>query len=433
MKKRKNSRNIFILIAAVTILVSACASGDMAADDTVTDGINIGNEDTVIFDDKNDADILDAVTENINAEEEGSGERDSGETENAKFIYKMDEDFIVNYHEVFLENRIFLDLRTTIREPYDVPDCISREEDLIEGFCEGFPEELQRFLIYENDSIDAVSSEERDIRQSYAADCEEVHDYDISDLPLDQLGETTGNYGMDAVDIDADGEDEYIFYRFIEGTAGASYSQIIVMEHDGESGWHVIGYGTAPYKGAAAYVFDYEGTKYIMNVNLLACWNDGYDGAAFDDDEKPWNVMAVNRELTGYTVNEIYSREGDDTDYLAGVDLEDPENNAERDYSMIRSYVATAWDCGDWSMRRVCDWEEEYGGKTYLYVASNFNYMGWPQYDLLLTIFEEGENSMEAVGVYYFAAHYHLTLEREECGVDGAWNIMEGDKDLTGE
>lgn len=74
------------------------------------------------------------------------------------------------------------------------------------------------------------------------------------------------------------------------------------------------------------------------------------------------------------------------------------------------------------SLEHVYDWEREYDGKTYLYVLSDFSHMGgWPC-DLLLTVFEEGEVCMEAVKIYYFAAHYRLSLENVEYDTD--WGNM---------
>ena len=398
MKKSKISRNIFIFIAIVTILVSACTL-------------------------KNAADSLEIVEDSTIGEEKESGGSAAGETVNTEFKYHMDGDFIANYNEVFTENKIFLDLRETIHEPFDVPDCVVREEDIIGEFCEGFPEELQQLLVYENDSIEGRPQEGDDIRQLYKVDYERITDYETSDLPLDSLdslGVDIVNGSLAPVDFDSDGEDEYINFSHVYGVGAVGYMRVIVLDYD-EYGWNIIGHGTAPYAAAVAYLLEYEGTKYILFGKLLVCWNDEYDGGTSDDSEKPWNVMAANRELAGYTLNEIYSREGDNTDYLTGIDLENPRNNAEREYLSEEAYSLIAWDCGDWLMRLDCDWEMEYDGKAYLYVVSNFNYMGWPQYDLLLTVFEEGEDCMEAVKVYYLAAHYRLSLDNEECGVDGSW------------
>lgn len=415
MKKREKTRNLFIFIAIVTIFVSACTYEDAAVDDPDI------NEEAAMGDIENAADPIEIAEDSTIEEGEESRESAAEETANTEFRYRMDGNFIVNYNEVFAENKIFLDLRTTIHEPFDVPDCVVREEDIVGEFCEGFPEKLQQLLIYFNDSIDSIPPEGAAIWQSYAADYEKITDYEISGLPLEQFGSSVG-WGdkLIAVDIDSDGEDEYIDYRYVKDAGDVVYCQMIVLEYDDDCGWNIIGYGTAPYAAAVSGILDYEGTKYILLGKLLVCWNDGYDGTISDDSERPWNVMAANRELAGYTLNEIYSREGDDTDYLAGIDLENPRNNAEREYSE-RTYSYTAWDCGDWIMRRDFDWEREYDGKTYLYVASNFNSMSWPQYDLLITVFEEGEGCMEAVKVYYFAAHYRLSLDHEECGADGSW------------
>lgn len=421
MKIRKKTRNIVTVIAIAAILVFGCTSEDMAAD-------NPGEkkENAVIVDAENVADLLEAAGDSTIGEGDESGGSAAGGTENTEFMYDMDGNFIVNYNEVFAENEIFGDQHPVLDVPLEVPDCIIREEDIVGEFCEGFPEVLQQYLIFNNDSIHSISPEEAAILRSYNADYEKISYDGSSGLPIDQLldqleqlGVDTGWSCLEAVDIDSDGEDEYIFFGGVIGVGDVYYRQVTVLEYDDEYGWNIIGHGTAPYSAAFACILDYEGTKYILLGKLLVCWNDEYDGTT-SDDEKPWNVMAANRELAGYTLNEIYSREGDHTDYLTGIDLENPRNNAERDY-LEGAYYLTAWDCGEWIMRLNCDWEREFDGKTYLYVASDFRSGSWPQYDLLITVFEEGEDCMEAVKVYYFAAHYRLSLDIEECDIDGSW------------
>lgn len=409
MKRKKKIRYIFFLAVIAVILVPGCVSEEKEGAVIGDEGITVDTPETTDY-------ISDK-------EGEESG---TGETENEQFIYKMNESFIVNYNEVFEKNEVFL-------KPYDpmyetqleMPDCIIREEDIVGEFCEGFPGELQQLLVYFNDSIYNALPEESDMLRTYWADSEsEITDFTPADLPMDvDPPYNVTNYRPRPVDIDSDGEEEYIQDRLFDG-----YLQTTVLEYDDECGLYIIGQGTLRDMGAKywqSFVMDYEGTKYILLENLLVCQNETYDGETTGDLGKTWNVMAVNRELAGYTLNEIYSGEGEDIDYLAGLDLENLENNVEH-YSSSEGAGAyidlKAWDCGDWWMFWVCDWEREYNGKTYLYVVSDFSHMGgWPC-DLLLTVFEEGEDCMEAVKVYYFAAHYRLSLDHVEYDTD--WGDM---------
>lgn len=411
MKRKMKIRNKLIFVVIAAVLVSGCVSGE--------------EESAVTEDAGNVAGTIETVEDNPAGEEAESVETSLEETENAQFIYEMNENFIVNFNEVFEENEVFLKPYDPIYETYlEMPECIIREEDIVGEFCEGFPAELQQLLVYHNGSIYNELPEESDLLLTYRVYPEYIPDYNPADLPLAvDPSDDVSNMGLSTVDIDSDGEEEYIHER----TVGRCW-QTTVLEYDDEHGWNIIGQGTIPYmiaRYANSIILDYEGKKYIMLGNVLVCQNEAYDEETSGDEEKPWNVMAVNRELAGYTLNEIYSGEGEDVDYLAELDLENLESSMER-YSFSDGSGAYCrlgvWDCGDWWMERVYDWEREYDGKTYLYVVSGFARMGgWP-HDLVLTIFEEGEGCMETVKIYYFAAHYQLSLENVEYDTD--WGDM---------
>lgn len=421
MKRKKKIKKIFIPVIIAAVLVPGCAAGE--------------EEDAVTGVSGNVAQTFETAEDGLTKEGEESA---AEEKENSQFIYEMNEDFIVNFDEVFEKNEVFLKPYDPIYETQlEMPECILREEDIVGEFCEGFPDELQQLLVYNNDSI-FNSLEENDLRRTYRVDIESIPDYDPAELPMTvDPPDDVCNRGLYAVDIDSDGVAEYVQERDLsdrhfEGYTGTAraYDQTTVLEYDDEQGWNIIGQGTVPSmigSFANLFVLDYEGTKYILLGNLLVCWNGAYDEENSGEEEKPWNVMAVNRELAGYTLNEIYSGEGEDTDYLAGLDLENLENNVERYSSSVGPapyYGSVVWSCGDWDlMENVYDWEREYDGKTYLYVVSDFSHMGgWPWYDYILTVFEEGEGCMEAVKVYYFAAHYRLSLENVEYDKD--WGDM---------
>ncbi|MGN0495865.1 MAG: hypothetical protein ACI4GW_06535 [Lachnospiraceae bacterium] len=82
---------IFVVIAAV--LVSGYVSGE--------------EESAVTEDAGNAADTLETVEDNPAGEEAESVETSLEETENAQFIYEMNENFIGNFNDVFSENEVF--------------------------------------------------------------------------------------------------------------------------------------------------------------------------------------------------------------------------------------------------------------------------------------------------------------------------------------
>lgn len=399
-RKRKFCVKYFIIFI-LAFLLFGCASNDSINDSIndipMVDGINIEDEEADILNTDN---VVDTAESDIIGERGSSGEIIA---ENTEFEYSMSEGFIVNFNEAFMENEIFSVLK--------VPDDIVGEEDIVGEFCEGFPEELQQLLLNNYDS----KTEGDDEWKSYLLqDYEIITDDGASNISFDELESDIGdNYNsLRVVDIDSDGENEYVSIKDV-GTAHLTQVDVIKYYDDR---WHVIANGTAYSNGAAVGILEYEGDKYILMENVLVCWNSEYDSANTDDIE--WNAMAVNRKVVGYTPNELYSRGEDSIDYLAGVDLENLKNNAER-YPIGGSFSGYL---GTWFMVAEYDWEAEYNGKTYLYVISNFSNMGgFPQDDYLLTIFEEGDGSMEAVKVYYLKGYYCLTFEDNQCGPYGLW------------
>ncbi|MGN0495866.1 MAG: hypothetical protein ACI4GW_06540 [Lachnospiraceae bacterium] len=157
----------------------------------------------------------------------------------------------------------------------EMPECIIREEDIVGEFCEGVPVELQQLLVYHNGSIYNELPEESDLLLTYRVYPEYIPDYDPADLPL-AVGpsDDVSNMGLSTVDIDSNGEEEYMHER----TVGRCW-QTTVLEYDDEYGWNIIGQGTISYmiaRYANSIILDYEGKKYIMLGNVLVCQNEAY-------------------------------------------------------------------------------------------------------------------------------------------------------------
>lgn len=403
MRRIKRFQNKCFMIVILAFLLFGCTFDKQMTDDSATGGINIKNEEDEILSEKNDIDSLERAEEHINEEEKEGEENAADETDNVEFEYRINDDFVLNYNKVFVENEVFT--------KYTLPDNIVAGEDIVDEYCDGFPEELQQILLYCNDS----KSEGDDAWQAYLADCEKIVNEGTSEIFFEELENDVGDSynSLYAIDIDSDGEDEYIS---IKSVGNAYVTQLDVIKYYNDK-WHVIAHGTSYSIGAAVGILEYEGNKYILVEDTLACWNDEYDSA--EPDAKKWNVMAVNREAAGYTPNELYSREEDSIDYFTGMDLENIEKNAVGTMGFGR-----VWECGNWRMLSVCDWEQEYDGKIYLYVVSNFFYMDtFPQDDYLLTIFEESDGCMEVVKVYYLQAQYSLVFEDNQYGPCGSWSM----------
>lgn len=395
-KEKKGDRmNRWILAVGMIIVLSGC--GTEVADDmdgAAEGAMTVSGEDSIGGETVSGDDILEteeaAVGEvTTDQEEEGYVTSDS-QNHSWKPFWEDSEQY----------SEVFADLP---RAGYAVP-----REVAVGDYDERFPEELQQLLVYRYDNI----KEGDDAWEVYQADYEEI--IEGTELYTELYNETTVQNELTAngahiislwaVDIDSDGEDEYIS-KTERGTGGFLDLDVI----DCDNGWYITAGGYSRDVTGVESVLEYEGTYYLLMGSMLACYNDS-----------GWMQVGINREITGYTPNEVYSRDGDDIDYLSAVDLEVLSSNGTGERLNFNF-----WNVGGPVYEAVYVWECEYDGKMYQYAISyEYSRKWYPWHnDAVLTIFEEKEDgSIEAAKVYYLACNYYLYFD-ENTGVSGSWNV----------
>lgn len=387
--------NRWILAAGMIILLSGCGTEVADGPDGATeDMMTVSGEDSIGEETVSGDDISET-------EEAAAGEvtADQGEEQ---------ENYVTSYSQYnrckpFWEDdeqyeEVFADLP---RYDFEVP-----REVIVGDYDERFPEELQQLLVYRYDNI----QEGDDAWEAYQADYEKIAEgtelyNEIEELYNEDLSYCGGSIrSLSAIDIDSDGEDEYLL---ISAQGTGFIRDLEVLDYD--NGWYVTAGGYCRDVTGVMDVLEYEGTYYLLVGSVLACYNDS-----------GWMQVGIEREITGYTPVEVYSRDGDDRDYLSAVDLEDLSRNC-------TDKESHSWNAGGIPYQTQYIWECEYDGKMYQYAVSNEYCNKWYPWcvDKVLTIFEEKEDgSIEAVKVYYLASNYYLHFEEGSgtIGLTGRWN-----------
>ncbi len=294
-------------------------------------------------------------------------------------------------------------------------------EITVDDYNEKFPIELQKLLIDCNDDIEGDMDWGR-----YAADYEIItpEDAENKNIPYDEILAVAREWGtytdgslLFAVDVDADGDDEYI----ASGSVGIGWqSQTLIIKYI-ESEWVVIGGQCGPEDTSRHYILDYDGRYYLLLGNVLAYWNDEvespvlsywkHDGVLGYDD--CWNELEIQKTIISYTPYEIYTNVQDNTiDYLTDIDLETLKCNDAEEVG-IEDYC--------WYFDDIClDIEDiwlSYGEEQHLYVIAHVS-LGKndkSENDRILMILDQTEgDKWEFAKVYYLAANYNLQLRMRE-------------------
>ncbi|MDE6712799.1 MAG: hypothetical protein K2K20_03605 [Lachnospiraceae bacterium] len=389
--------NRWFLAVGMIILLSGCGTG--AADDpdgATEDMMTVSGEDSIGGETVSGDDI--SETEEAAVGEVSTDQGDEEESYvTSDFRYTSCKPFWEDseqYSEVFADLPLY---------SFEVP-----REVIVGDYDERFPEELQQLLVYRYDNI----KEGDDAWEAYQADYEEIAEgterytelYDEI-VELEELSYYGGIIvSLWAVDIDSDGEDECIS-RTAYGTGVIIDMDVI----DYDNGWYITAGGDCRDVTGVESVLEYEGTYYLLLDSVLVCYNDS-----------DWMQVGINREITGYTPHEVYSRDGDDMDYLSAVDLEVLSRNGTGERLNLNY-----WNVGGPVYDAEYVWECEYDGKMYQYAISYEHSMKWYPWcdDAVLTIFEEKEDgSIEAVKVYYLASNYYLFFD-EKSGATGSWHV----------
>lgn len=291
-------------------------------------------------------------------------------------------------------------------------------EITVGDYNEKFPVELQELLIDCNDDIEGDIDWGR-----YAADYEMItlEEAENRNLPYDEIlavakewGSYTDGSSLAAIDVDADGDDEYI----ASGSVGIGWQRQTLIIKYIESEWVVIGGQCGPEDTSGHYILDYDGRYYLLFGNVLSYWNDEverpdlsywkHDGVLGYDD--CWNELEIQKTIISYTPYEIYTNAQDDTiDYLTGIDLEtlkcnDAEDGAIEDY---------CWYFDDICLDIENSWRLSYGKEQYLYVIAHVSLGRNDKSEndrILMTLHQTEGNMWEIAKVYYLAANYDLQL-----------------------
>lgn len=301
---------------------------------------------------------------------------------------------------------------------FGIPDDFSREIT-VGNYSNKYPVVLQDILLYYNDD----NPGEDDDWQKYEANCREVTKDDIGDSLYTELVETLneayapGNVASSfhALDIDKDGDDEYVLYTV---ESYWNHALFILKCVDGQ--WVVINGGGDNRRPAR--ILNYENNYYFLLGSRLAYWNDEAEipGLSYWNNEdvvlgqdECWNELSLRRHVTGYTPYEIYSNAPDSSiDFLEAVDLETLTVNhaEEKDFDgVIQTYGNSAH-----SFRFFGGWQISYEGVNYLY-ATGYIYNQQDKLGesdrALFVMLENEDGSCEVVKVYYMGANYDLQFE----------------------
>lgn len=378
------------LLIAIVILLSGCAGNDSM--DNAGTGTGTENEET------------DTEGEEIST----SSETPVSEKRYAEKWYRSYN--IINYNESIYA--------------FDIPDRISREI-VVSGYNELFPSDLQDVLLYLNDDI---PDEDKDNAwREYKADCE----CETISLEIEYYGSYENEPAL-AVDIDADGEKEYIFSVDDGGTA--HYIRTIVAKSiDGE--WLAIG-GLTSGNSSVRALLEYENQYYLLMGDNLTFWNNeaetpDWKESLIPGEENCWNLLSIEKNVTGYTPIQVYGNPENETiDDLENVDFENLYDYAAENTDFISWDFLTSdfWEAENHSFRFQLSyaWAEMKGEEEYRYIVSEITGGTNYQNDLLLTVCRcTAAGETEVVALYYLCADYEVEFSLYEHTISHAELVLD--------
>lgn len=346
-------------------------------------------------------------TENMNQTIEEKGENSVQVTEDKTYIdtskeekINLDEDMIINFDDALGE--------------FEIPSNVSRE--VVWGeYSENFPVELQEILVHHYDGVDEENDNEW---QRYETDCEKITLETCGDIPFEDIVKAAEIYSpidkisMRIVDIDRDGIDEYVINDSIgRGQLGCIY----VVKYVDEK-WTLIGGGNARYSTDVCGLLEYKDRYYLLVGEKLSYWRDEveipdgeyweyWDSAPWQADV--WNLLEIEKKITGYTPYETYSYLQDDSiDYILEMNLISLEDNC----SDEENFEAQHWSINGKTTWPKYGWKQEYAGENYFYVVSAVDE---ESDDMLLTVICEKGDKKLIVKVYYLSANYNIWLRED--------------------
>lgn len=314
----------------------------------------------------------------------------SGRNTNAEKWYSSDN--IVNYDESISAFHAYSNPR----------DNISREI-VLGRYSENFPESLQEVLVCVNDDI----PENDNAWMEYEAECEhEKITLEIDPYPVFEDVDAL------AVDINSDGEKEYIFSFLDMGTAHYTTTTVAGLI-DGE--WVEIGGYTTDYRISA--LLEWENQYYLLMSDCLTYWNsEAEEPKNWKDYPAPgqaecWIRLLIEKKVTGYAPLEVYRLESEFTDYLKNVDLTNLESNGTED---IESSAWAYWkgEANTFLVRYA--WTQRIEGEEYRYIVSEIISGTDYKSDLLLAVCRQTKDErMEVIALYYLMANYEIEFSEK--------------------
>lgn len=328
-------------------------------------------------------------------------------------------------------------------------DDIVNEEEALENFwhigydsvrnvtvgeyVDGVPAELQEMLVGCHEAVEDMDVS--DLMQQYGAQLEKITPENMDGVPIEDIcndlgaehgfniktdsnGNVTGlNRSLTAIDIDGDGEDEYLTFL----PNGARNTTLALLKNcEGE--WVMAGSDVQPY-GGGWYVLDYKGRYYILSAEGgLYWWKDeaapqpeqfrNLDVYCFPN--SCWNSIYASATETGYyTAYEVYSSDAS-AECMEDMDWATLTVDGAEEVELNKDEFRPTLDASrPLSMPRMGE-RKYYGNDEYIYMIVDSYYEGsWREaVDRGLVVLRrlEGEQ-WEIVKVYYLSADCDIQIQ----------------------
>ncbi len=236
------------------------------------------------------------------------------------------------------------------------------------------------------------------------------------------------------LDIDGDGEDEYVASH-VTGTKKHTMRSVFKLIDDK---WFDVGsdcvenfeYITKPGSEVISEILEYEGKYYLLLGNKLSYCKGEISNVDWETEDIPmkadcWESIELHTKIIDYMPIESYSQIQDDSiDFLENIDLADIKSNGEIIDEI--SWCVENKEVNYYSNKSFAtyiSWIQNHNGKEYKYVISRIRDGVFCYDDKILTIFKHtADEQLEVVKMYYLVANVRYdfidSLDRELENVD---------------
>ena len=343
MKKRYYLTTIFTIVLCLFVTLSACMKADEMPSEGDAESIEVQESELIASDDSSDE----------------SQDNDVREPILVSFSYT--EEDIINYAESVAK--------------YKPPDVEHNVE--VQGDCPMFPQEMQDILISVNNN-EAIPEEYILQTEILSGEAIEAFPQDVlAEMLDDENGYLSGYkpYAIQFVDMNNDGQDEYVIYGSSVG------SPCVVSQIDGE------------YELLSQYNWNKEFKILTYDNIVYALCDDRVEYYQSNDNaEDCWNRMEMDIMASGYDLIEVYSQ----ADYQGIALLDD---NIDIKELMKESLVS----------EQIINNEEFLIGVDCI-ITSN-KPTGYYEYDHTITIVKMNQDGQpEVVKIYYAVADIQINF-----------------------